>query len=361
MMLSPAVIALLCLAAQKTDSTAEKPIKPLGVVSKEPRLDGALKDFQGTDLRVSKEATGIVSLKAAFRKDTLFVAVSAHDARVTNADAVAVTLFFPSAGTTARGYRYIFGSDGRHADPEGAPSWAQELIRSGITFENNTLNLDLSIPARALPRLPAHSQLALNLCVDLLDNDAGGEPKVLSTCTGGDMAGGPIRLPDELLKNLKLTPPADVEGLEARPTGWVGYAILHYPIWAIADAPLTPASLGELVAGGSAIDPKTVALPLPSSLLLRDNQPIFTVLTGKNPYVGDQCHAEDELRMALYVVKGNTAARALEWPAATCSLGRAMSFELNPDGGLSIGFTNGSTAHFSWSGDHFERSELGQK
>ena len=94
---------------------------------------------------------------------------------------------------------------------------------------------------------------------------------------------------------------------------------------------------------------------------LNDNRPIFTVLTGQNPYVGDQCHSEDELRMAFYVIKDSTAARVLEWPAATCSLGRAMSFDLNNDGGLTIGYTNGSTAHFSWSNDHFERSELGKK
>jgi hypothetical protein len=67
----------------------------------------------------------------------------------------------------------------------------------------------------------------------------------------------------------------------------------------------------------------------------------------------------NELRMAMYAVSGAAALRVLEWPAATCQLGRAMRFELSPEGNLLIGYTGGSTAHFTWAGDHFERSELG--
>jgi hypothetical protein len=361
MTMLPTTLLFLALAAQKSDVPAEKPIKPLPTLSKEPKLDGVLKDFQGTDLKVSKEASNVIALKAGFRKDTLFLAITAKDDKVVMGDAIAVNLYFPTAGTTARGFRYLFGPDGRRNEPEGAPAWAQGLVKAGVKADAKGLTLELAFPARALPRMPAQLQLALNICVDFMDKDEEGDPVVTTSCSSGEMVAGPTRLPDELRKNLKLTAPAEVEGLEARPNGWVGYAVLHYPIWAVADSTLTPESLAELIAGDKAIDPKSVQLPLPSRMELNDNRPIFTVLTGINPYAGDQCHAENELRMALYVVKGSTAARVLEWPAATCSLGRAMGFDLNSDGGLTIGYTNGSTAHFSWSSDHFERSELGKK
>jgi hypothetical protein len=360
-MMLPTAILVLALSAQKSDVPAEKPLKPLPTLAKEPKLDGVLKDFQGSEIKVSKEATGLITLKAGFKKDTLYLAITVKDDKVTMTDAVAVNLFFTTAGTTARGHRYLFGPDGRRNDADGAPAWAQDLVKTGVKADNKGVSFELAFPARSLPRMQAQLQLAMNICVDFIDKPEAGEAKTVSTCTSGEMVGGPTRLPDELRKNLKLAPPPEVEGLEARPNGWVGYAMLHYPVWVLADSTITAENLGELIAGAGAIDPKSVQLPLPPSMTLNDNRPIFTVLTGKNPYIGDQCHAEDELRMAMYVAKGSGATRVLEWPAVTCSLGRAMSFELNPDGGLSIGYTNGSTAHFSWSGDHFERSELGKK
>jgi hypothetical protein len=187
----------------------------------------------------------------------------------------------------------------------------------------------------------------------------GGEASKLTSCPAHEMVGGPTRIPDELRKELKLTPPENVEGIEARETGWVGYSRLHYPTWAVADAELTPESLATLIAGDAAIEPSAVSLPIPTQLQLPDNRPIFTVLTGKNPYGKQGCTAGDELRIAMYLVKGASAFRVLEWPAATCQLGRATRFELSPDGNLTISYSNGSTAHFAWTSDHFERSELG--
>ena len=75
----------------------------------------------------------------------------------------------------------------------------------------------------------------------------------------------------------------------------------------------------------------------------------------------DKCDAEQEVRLAMYGVKGNVASRVLEWPAITCGLGRALSIQLSPEGHLQIGYSNGSVANFAYSGDHFERSELGAK
>jgi hypothetical protein len=217
------------------------------------------------------------------------------------------------------------------------------------------------VPARALPRFQAFKQLALSICVEYADVDMeGGEASKLTTCPTGEMVGGPTRIPDELRKNLKLTPTPDVEGLEAREKGWLGYSKLHYPTWALGDEALTADSLAELVAGDTAIPPASVALP-PVRLVLNDNRPIFTIITGKNPYVKDTCVSENELRMAMYVTKDRLASRVLEWPAATCKLGKAMRLELGAEGSLEIGYTSGTTHHFTWTVDHFERSELGMR
>ena len=49
----------------------------------------------------------------------------------------------------------------------------------------------------------------------------------------------------------------------------------------------------------------------------------------------------------------------LECPAATCALGRATSVVLDDDGSLTIGYSGGTIATYSWSTDHFERTEYG--
>lgn len=361
----------LCLAAvlaAPPAAPAEKPILPLPTLAKEPKLDGVLKDFApAKDLKLPESAKGAsaeLALKAAFKKDTLYVAVSVKDDKVLAADVLDLTLFFPEAGTTAKGVIYRFGSDGvKEVHPEaGAPAWAQAQVKAAGKTDAKGFTLEIAIPARALPRFQAFKQLALSLCADYADVDVeGGEPSKLTSCPTGEMAGGPTRIPDELRKNLKLAPTADVEGIEAREHGWVGFSKLHYPTWAQGDSDFTVDTLGELIAGDQDIDPASVSLAIPHQLLLPDNRPIFTVLTGKNPYAKDTCVEGNELRMAMYVVKGATASRVLEWPAATCKLGRAMRFELSEEGNLTIGYTNGNTAHFTWTVDHFERSELGSR
>ncbi|MFT3842203.1 MAG: hypothetical protein QM723_34760 [Myxococcaceae bacterium] len=331
----------------------------MNTLAKEPKLDGVLKDFIGAqDLKYSAKDAKEISAKLGFKKDTVFIAVTLPGKDATSTDQVVVDLFFPGAGTTARGYKYLFGPDGQHKDPVAAPSWGQDLVQSGAEADKKALNYEIAIPGRAFPRFPGTGQLTLQLCVALVHKDG----TELSNCEHGEMQGGPTRVPDEFRKNVKLNPPATVEGVESRPTGWVGFAVLHYPVWVQGDNDLTPESIAALSVGDAAVEAIKVDLPIPTSLTLPDMRPIFTVLTGKNPYTNaGECHGDSELRMAMYVVKGNSGARVLEWPAATCSLGRASRFELNPEGQLTIGYTNGSTAHFVWSGDHFERSELGSK
>jgi hypothetical protein len=137
--------------------------------------------------------------------------------------------------------------------------------------------------------------------------------------------------------------------------------VLHYPSWVEANARLTPALLRTLVtpdvvvaAAANVNVPETVSLP--------DGRPLVTVLSGESPYTSDgKCDSDKELRLGLYLVKGKTAQLALEWPAATCALGRATSVVLDEEGALSIGYSNGPTINFAWSGDHFERTELGKR
>ncbi|MDX2008772.1 MAG: hypothetical protein SFW67_01195 [Myxococcaceae bacterium] len=364
------MVSSLLLLVTLAAPPAEKPIKPLPSLGKAPVLDGALKDFSpALELKLPKAekgATVALTAKATFFKDTLYVAVQAKDDAFNEHDQLEVTLFFPGSGTTSRGYVYRYGKDGvRLPSAEaGPPAHAQPRLKAAVKEDDKAgTTFELAFPARALPRFQAFSQLALSICLEYQDVDVAGQDAVKTvTCPTGEMLGGPTRLPDEFRKNLKLQPAADVEGIEARPTGWIGFSQLHYPTWVVGDAEFTPESLAELIALDNAIDPASVALPIPRKLVLGDNRPVFTLLTGQNPYSKDSCNPSNELRMAMYVVKGNVATRVLEWPAATCNLGRAMRFELEAESGqLLIGYTNGQMARFVFTNEHFERSELGKR
>ena len=358
---------LTALLAAPPAANAEKPLKPLPSLGKEPKIDGDLKDLApAPDFKMPESASASssgIALKAAFRKDTLYLGIDLTDDKLLGSDQLDVTLYFPDSGTTSKGVVYRFGNDGLREAPLdiGAPAYAQALIKSAVKPTKTGYALEIAVPARALPRFQAFKQLALSICVEYTDLDMeGGEATKITTCPTGDMVGGSTRIPDELRKNLKLTPTPDVEGIEAREKGWLGYSKLHYPTWALGDEALTADSLAALVAGDTAIPPASVALP-PVRLVLNDNRPIFTIITGKNPYVKDMCVSENELRMAMYVTKDRVASRVLEWPAATCKLGKAMRLELGAEGSLEIGYTSGTTHHFTWTVDHFERSELGMR
>lgn len=308
----------------------------------------------------ARGTTSNLGLKAAFLGQTLFLGITVSDDLHQPGDQLDITLFFPEAGTTARGAVFRYRDDRLLAPPEiGPPPFALPLVKWGAKPTQSGFTLEMGIPARALPRFQAFGPLAVSICLDYSDVDsAAAEPSKATSCATGEMLGGPTRLPDELRKSLKLTPSGEVEGIEAREHGWLGYSRLHYPTWALADEALTPQSLAELVAGDEAIAPASVALPTPS-LVLGDGRPLFAVLTGKNPYLKDSCVSERELRMTLYLASGRTATRVLEWPAANCKLGRAMRVELAPGGSLEIGYTGGATHRYVWTADHFERAELG--
>jgi len=367
-----ALLAALVPGAASAQEKAQAPARPRPVktvpsLPREPKLDGNLKDFP-TTLTVkppaSVDASASFTARAGWRKDTLFVGIEATDDQLQAGDVLTLTVFFPGAGTTATGHVFRFAFDGKRASPadSGTSEFAQKLVDLGLKRQDNALALEVAIPARALPRFPAEEPLTFDLCLTYEDVDAAGaRPPAVSNCKGGGMLGEALRLPDDFRKGLKLKPPKGVIALEGQPDGWLGYGILHYPDWVEADARLTPGLLKVLVTP-KAVEAASAGVNVPETLSLPNGKPLLAVLSGESPYLANgTCDSEKELRLGLYMVKGKTAQRVLEWPAATCALGRATSVVLDEEGALSIGYSNGPTINFAWSGDHFERTELGKR
>ena len=314
--------------------------RPVPALKKDVSVDGQL-DELATGLALKPIQGDAWSGRVAYRKDTLYLAVEAKGA-ASPEDVIEVSLHFPSAGTTAEGRVLRFGVDGRQ-DP---------LIRSRAVRREDGLAVEAALPARALPRFPARGPLAFDLCVTW---------KGASNCAQGAMSGGAARLPEDFRKALELKVPESVIGIEGRPGGWVGYALLHYPVWVSSDGPLTATELRRLVTDRE-VDPKSAGINLPDVLVLPDGKKLLTVLSGQDPYeVPGKCDVDRELRLGLYLVRGQAAERVLEWPASTCPLGRAAAVELDEHGELSLGYTNGATVTFVWSKDHFERTEIGSR
>ncbi|WNG15039.1 hypothetical protein [Cystobacter fuscus] len=367
-LLVSAMLAALCpLSAAAQESSEPKPrqVKAVPALGREPKLDGNLKDFPATLTLKSPaalEASASFTARVGWRKETLYVGVEATDDQPQSGDVLTLTLFFPDAGATASGHVFRFAFDGKRASPpdSGTSAFAQKLVDTSVQRQDDRLVFEVAIPARALPRIPAVDALNLDLCLTYDDVDTGAQPPAVSNCKSGGMVGEVLRLPDEFRRGLKLKPPEGVTGLEGRAGGWLGYGVLHYPAWVEADAPLTPASLESLVAPRP-FKASEAGVNVPETLTLPGGKPLVLVLSGENPYAGGTCDSEKELRLGVYLVKGKTAQRVLEWPAATCALGRATSLELDETGSLSISYSNGPTVNFAWSEDHFERTELGMR
>jgi len=364
---SAALAALVPLStlAQTPPEPKPRTTKNVPALAKEPKLDGSLKDFPATlTLKppASLEASASFTARVGWRKDTLYIGVEATDDQLQSGDILTLTLFFPDAGMTATGNTFRYAFDGKRASlPDSFTSaYAQKLVEAGVQRKDTTLTFELAVPARALPRIPAVDPLVLDLCLTYEDVDAEGkEPSAVSNCKGGGMLGEALKLPDEFRKGLKLKPPENVVGLEGNAGGWLGYGILSYPSWVEGDAALTADSLEQMVAPGG-ISAEQAGLHVPEELSLPNGKPLVVVLSGENPYSArGTCDSGKELRFGFYLVKGKTAQRALEWPAATCALGRANSMVLDEQGTLRIGYSNGPTINFDWSVDHFNRNELG--
>jgi len=331
-------------------------------------MDGVLTDLAPALTIKSSKAPGengassSFSAKVGYRKDTLFLGVEVRDDRVVAGDLLTVTLFFANAQTTARGYSYRFAFDGKRApDPEsGPPSFANKLVQAAVRKNESGMIVEAAFPARALPRFPVKGPMVLELCLSYEDRDeVAGPVTTVTNCSGGAMVGEVLRLPDGFRNALKLRPPPDVIDLEGREHGWAGFALLDSPSWVFSDRELTPETLRSFFLE-DVRDPIQYRISLPPRMSLPDGRILLSILTGSDPFAAEgPCKPQKELRIGLFLVQGRTAARALEWPAATCALGRASSVVLEEDGSLTIGYSSGSTASFAWSGDHFERTEIG--
>lgn len=360
----------LCLLAllPPAASAQEREAKTVPGFRRAPKVDGVVRDCPGLALKSApgEGASASFTTKVGWLKDTLYVCVEAKDNAVTPDDTVTVSLFFPGAGPTATGHAWGFGLDGPRsageASPTPTPAFAQQRVKADAKQNRNTLGVEAAIPVRAFPRFPAQEPLVFDLCVTYEDHDADGAAEPVSNCSGGAMVGAALRLPDEFRKGLKLKAPDSIQTLEPVSGGWLGWDLLHYPAWIEADAPLTVASLRELVSARESEDITQAGVEVPDSLTLHDGKVVLSMVSGKNPYaVPGQCDAEKELRLGLFLVNGKTAHRALEWPAATCALGRAESVGLDEEGTLTIRYSNGATINFAWSGERFTRTELGNR
>ncbi|NTX61667.1 hypothetical protein HUA74_13410 [Myxococcus sp. CA051A] len=359
---------MLCVPAiASAQEEAPRPSRPVPNMTKPPRFQGGLKGFTSPLALKSLDTEGAsasFTAKVGFRKDTLYVGVDAKDDQLLAGDVLTLSIYFPDTGPLTTGYTWRFGFDGKRASgaDSGTPEFAQQKVNGAVERRGNTLSLVAAVPMRALPRFSARDPMVMDLCITYEDQDGAGTKAVpVSNCQSGTMVGDALRLPDEPRKALKLKPPEHVTALEPAATGWLGWDLLSYPAWAQGDEELTPETLRELVVTDP-LKAASVNVNVPDTLSLPDGRPVVTVLSGKNPYaVAGQCDAEKELRLGFYIVTGKTAARVLEWPAATCALGRASSVELDEEDGLTIRYSNGATMNFAWSGDHFTRTELGNR
>lgn len=365
-----AALLLPCLLLAAAPALAqERPSKAVPTLAKAPKLDGVFKDF-ASPLTIrppaSVNATASFTARVAWRKETLYVGLEATDDQLLAGDLITLTLFFPGAGVTATGNSFRFAFDGQRASDadSNTTAFAQERVEVGVQRQADKLGLEIALPVSAFPRFPATEPLLFDLCITYEDRDAVSDKSTpISNCKDGSMVGEALKLPDDFRKGLKLKPPEDVIAFEAVRGGWVGWGVLQFPRWVQADKPLTHGSLAGLVTT-EPVDPQKVDVNVPDSLILPGGRTLLTVVSGKNPYAeAGKCNSDDELRLGLFLVtgKGRTAQRALEWPAATCALGRATSVSLDEEGALSIGYSNGTTINFAWSGDHFERTEIGKR
>lgn len=363
-----------------TDSAVELQVPRLSVPA---RLDGKLGDLAtglelvplpvaGTERAATKSAP-LPTFKARVgaRKDGLQLGVEVVDAALVPGDHVRLTLHFPGAGLAARGVAYELGFDGRSSGPEQGST-----VKSAVARAPKGFSLEVALPLAALPRLPASGPLRLELCVSYVSRERlGGPESDASNCQAGSMVKaqpGPgaapahvtLLLPPDLRPALKPSPPDAVKGLEARPqAGWAGYddtSTLPIWLWREKALPATQADWSAL-ASPESVDPTAFRIPLPSRLALPGGEPLRAVVAGKWSEDGNtRCSEGDELTLGLYRVRGgNTAEQVLEWPAASCKLGRAVSVELNEEGELTLGYSGGPVIRFVWGGERFDRTELG--
>jgi len=339
--------------------------RPVPELARSPKVDGALGDFRGGLPLTAKPlegASALLTARLGALRDTLYVALEVEDEAITDRDRVSLALHFPEAGVTAGGSVFRFSPGGK-VDPrpeDGVSPATLALVDAAVHRTKKGMSLEVAIPARALPRFPARDALVLELCLSYEDaDDAGPAAKEISTCVTGAPPPELLALSDVFRRGIRPRPPAEVQTVEGRPGGWVGYNGQVDPKWVLGDRPLNEQSL-RLMVSETPVDPAAVRVYVPSRMQLPDGKALLAVLTGQDPFGQDEsCASEREMRLAVFWVKGRVGERVLDWPAMSCALGRALSVSLDEDGELSVGYSSGATVRFAWDRDHFERIEYG--
>jgi len=357
----PFFLTILVLAAPDEPP----PARPVPELARSPKVDGVLGDFRGGLPLTAKPLEGasasVTARVGAFR-DTLYVALEVQDEAITDRDRLSLALHFPEAGVTAGGSVFRFGAEGKlEPRPEdGVTPATLALVDAAVRRTHKGMSLEVALPARALPRFPARDALVLELCLSYEDaDDPGTAVKEISTCITGAPPPELLALSPVFRQGIRPRPPAEVQTVEGRPGGWLGYNGQVDPKWVLGDRPLNEQSLRVLVSD-TPIDPAAARVYVPSRMQLPDGKALLAVLTGQDPFGTDEsCAPEREMRLAVFWVKGRVGERVLDWPAMSCSLGRALSVSLDEDGELSVGYSSGATVRFTWDRDHFERVEYG--
>lgn len=355
-------LALAVAAAARAD---ERPVRVVPTLKTAPAIDGDLADWGGgVELPATAGASASLTPRVAVDGSDVLVGVTVVDGQIGPGDLLDLSLFFPGAGPAAHGFTYRFAFDGPRAfdDETAAPAAAQRLVVAQVKRTPKGMVVEARLPPRALPAFPVKGPLAFDLCLAYQDRGAVGAPAAeVKSCSGGSMGKTALALPESWRAGLKLPKaPAGLVAVEGRRGGWVGYGERHELRWVRSDEPLTEGSLAAMVTDAP-LNPEAIGLSPPRLVLeAAGRKPIFSVLSGKDPQPGDvPCDAAKEVRLSLFLVDGKTAAQVLEVPAVTCALGRATAVVLDGEGSLSIGYSSGVIATYSWSTDHFERTEYG--
>lgn len=287
--------------------------------------------------------------------DSIWLRVDAELPSSTLEDVATVTLFFPQKGSTASGYSFRFGSDGRRSSTDDGvtPKSAELSVKTRATRGEHGFSVTAAFPPAALPRFPAQGNVNLELCVQLrgaTNCDNGGRPSVSAS------------LPAEALRQkLLATPPASILSLEARPSGWLGFGGSRSAEWVAGKEPLNAELLKALLAEPW-VDPASARIALSERMQLPGGSPLVALLAGANPFTEEgHCDSGRRLQLVIYRLKGKTADRVLDWPVSSCALGRASSLQLDDEATLTVGYESGATVTFAWTQDHFERTQLGMR
>ena len=163
--------------------------------------------------------------------------------------------------------------------------WALAMVDAAVHRGKKGMTLEVAIPARALPRFPARDALVLELCLSYedVDDDAGPSAKEISTCATGTTPPELLALPAVFRQGIRPRPPLEVQTVEGRQGGWVGFNGQVDPKWVLGDRPLNEQSLRVLVADAP-VDPATVRVYVPSRMQLPDGKALLAVLTGQDPF-----------------------------------------------------------------------------